>query len=176
MVKISTILIIIATIFLVGSRLPRYSEDCKIWIKTITDKEFYEVYDDEMVGKLYHVKTFKIPNDSLVEYYWNGNYILNGLLKLSEDNIVKYLKERTEKEENIVKILSILSVDDDTSVFLRFEYQDTSYIETFVVETNTASIFYIFGNKYSLEDSYGIVIPLAYGENKEFRVLGMVTL
>jgi len=174
LVRISTILIIIATIFLIGSRLPRYSEDCKIWVKTITDKEFYEVYDDEALGKLYHLKTFKIPNDSLVEYYWNGNYILEGLLQLSKDKVVARAKELSDKEEKIINSRSILSVDGDTSVILRYEYQDTNYIETFVIETSKGSFFHIFGNKYSLEDSYKIIALLAYGENKEFKILETV--
>ena len=81
------LLSILFFVFLTLAVLPNHSISYNSWVRKILDKEFYQVYDIEDLGKIYHSKTFYMPDDSLVEYYWDGKYILVGTNKISKDGL-----------------------------------------------------------------------------------------
>jgi len=160
----------IGLLFWVIAKLPNYSTGYNSWVREILDKEFYQVYDDSVLGKIYHSKTFYMPFDSLAEYYWDDNYILVGNNKISELNRETYLKKSFEDEKDVEKTISLVRILNNEN---NKEDSLTIIRKNFVIDGNVLSIIslncdlriiYLFGEDYSIEESYRLGSIMYYGE------------
>ncbi len=175
MVKWTKVLLILTLIFFVLAELPDRSTAYNLWVREILDKDFYQVDDVEELGKIYHSKTFYMPDDSLVEYYWDDNYILVGNYNISDANQKKYLRSLIQKQENIEKTITMLCMqynnNEDSLLIARSIDSNEDIIISRIVRNNYKKIVYIYGSDYSLEEAFRLGVFLLYDDVPEYYLI-----
>jgi len=177
MVKSTIAFWILAIVFIILAKLPDLSTGYNLWVREIIDKDFYHVYDVEELGKIYHSKTFYMPDDSLVEYYWNDNYILIGNFNISDANQEKYSLSLLQEQENIEKTIKLFPVEyfnnediliEDTLLVARSIDSNEDLIMSRIGICSYTKIVYIYGKDYSLEETCKLGVFLLYNDILEY--------
>lgn len=130
------------------------------------------VYDNEPLGKIYKTNILRAPEDSLIEYYWNGNYILVGSLQRVEEDKNKYFLDLMVPYIDNMKYHSSISIKQDTLYILTIAAQnEKEYTKTSITQFNRNIGIHIYGDEYSFEDSYRLASYFIYGKLESYDIL-----
>lgn len=152
----------------------------KLFFKTLIDDDFYIVYEDSELGKVYHFNTFYMPDDSLVEYFWRGNSAIIGHNKLSDSNKIEFLSDIYNDEyydEILTYFVRIYKADttlEDTLIVISSTETSSNQMETIVFLDSDDRIIHLNGIDYSIENAVRLAHVLYYGDTRKLLDLQLI--
>jgi hypothetical protein len=173
MIKWSLAIILLALLIFSLAELPEYSPSYDLWVRGVFDRGFYRVFSDSLLGEIYHSNTFHALEDSLVEYYWKGNYVLVGENKISKANQDRYNNYMQTDRMGIIKTISLFRLSneegsaEDSMIIIRDKPVNDYNLITTISINNDNRILMIYGKNYSVEDSYRLGSFLYFGMVRE---------
>jgi hypothetical protein len=173
LVKITALALV--SILLVNFIAMEISDSYMLMLRSNFSSDVQLASESESLGKIYKTNVIRIPDDSLTEYYWHDNYVLVG-------SISKDIKDRNDFLLDLMlpfvdrhKCKNEIIIGQDTlSVLVILPKNQGEYKETIIVDIGHRKGIHIYGDDYSIEDSYAVASFLIYGSPQSYRTLSTV--
>lgn len=173
MEKIAKIIIGISAAILIFYFIINLNENFYYMIKSSLSPDVELIRRDEIIGSVYKIDTSYFPYDSLIEYYWNGNYAIMGEINFNPTDslFLGQMASILQKFGESKKAVTSISAGDN-SIFLETIYQDDKeLIITLVYDFINKEGLYIYGPDYTFDQACRLSMIILYGEASEYTLI-----
>lgn len=142
-------------------------------IKSILTPDVELIRRDEIIGSVYKIATSYFPNDSLIEYYWDGNYAIQGGINFNPTDslFLGQMASIQDKFSGSKMAVSTISTGEN-SIFLKTIYQDNKeMIITIVYDFINGEGLYIYGPDYTFDQACRLALIILYGKVHEYAII-----
>jgi hypothetical protein len=173
MEKVAKITIGILAAILIFYFIIKLNDNFYYMIKSILTPGVELIRRDEVLGSVYKISTSYFPVDSLIEYYWDGNYAIRGKINFNPTDslFLGQMASIQEKFSGSRMTVSTISTGVN-SIFLKTIYQDdTEMIITCVYDFINGEGLYIYGPDYAFDQACRLALIILYGKAHEYALI-----